>query len=171
MADVATTEELFFLAIQVERAAEQVYNVLNEKFAHHPEVAVFWKVYAGEEASHARWLERLREKCPTRELAKPADLGLLNASRNLLQSLAEYRVAYIRDLEEAYQVGLRLESLDANALYTYLLSRYAPDRASQTHAQGQLKAHMSRFCEDFPPDYGSPEQRRAVRALPNLQAV
>ncbi|OQY21229.1 MAG: hypothetical protein B6I35_08850 [Anaerolineaceae bacterium 4572_32.2] len=48
MADV-TVAELFEMAIGAEKAAEELYHGLAAKFAHHPEVADFWKEYAAEE--------------------------------------------------------------------------------------------------------------------------
>ena len=80
----ATVAELFDLAIRAEKAAEEMYRGLEAKFAHYPEVASFWRQYAAEEAGHATWLERLRERLSQEELSAPADSRALENARVVL---------------------------------------------------------------------------------------
>ena len=58
MADI-TVSDLIGLAIQIENTCKTLYEGMEKKFFHTPEIATYWHHLANEEAGHARWLEDL----------------------------------------------------------------------------------------------------------------
>lgn len=113
MSDKSTIAKLLELAISVEKAAEELYRGLEVKFAHHQEVADFWRRYAVEEAGHARWLERLRDTLSPEQLSAPADPLVLKEARKVLQfsienALRGYRKT--RNLLSQYNSGHKIRT-------------------------------------------------------------
>ncbi|RLC71671.1 MAG: hypothetical protein DRI81_17420 [Chloroflexi bacterium] len=163
MADV-TVAELFEMAIGAEKAAEELYHGLAAKFAHHPEVADFWKEYAAEENGHAQWLERIRNGLSQDELAALADPTMLREARAALQVSVERALAQVHDLEDAYQLVGELENSETNAVFDFLITHFSSDAKTQAFLRAQLKEHIGRLMIDFPTRFRGAAMRRRVTA-------
>ena len=127
MPNKATVSELFELAIAAEKAAEELYRRLEKKFAHHQEVADFWRKYAAEEVGHAHWLERLRDALNPDQLSAPADPFVLKDAHKVLQFSVENRLNDIKNLEDAYQLVNELENSETNAIFEFLITNFSSD--------------------------------------------
>ncbi|MBU0493440.1 MAG: hypothetical protein KKA73_17740 [Chloroflexi bacterium] len=163
MSDAAVAE-LFELAIAAEQAAEELYLGLAEKFAHHPEVADFWRAYAQEEAAHARWLERLRDNLEADKLAAPADPTMLSNARRLRQSSVARALAGVGNLEDAYQMASEAENAETNMIFDFLVTSFAADPRNRTFLRNQIGEHVGRLVHEFPMRYKSVVVRRSTPA-------
>ncbi len=161
----ATVTELFELAIRAEKVAEKLYCGLEEKFAHYPKVATFWKQYATEEAGHALWLDRLRKRLTFEELFEPADTYALGNARMALQFSVEDALEEIKDLQDAYHVANELESSETNAVFEFLITHFSCDEETQTFLKAQLRDHVTKLTTKFPMQFKDAQMRVSVEAL------
>ncbi len=160
----ATVAELFELAIGAEKAAEEMYSGLAAKFSHYPEVADFWKQYAAEEAEHAAWLERLRERLDL-ELSESADSYALRNARAALKFSVEDALEKVQDLEDAYQVANELENSETNAVFEFLITHFSHDEETQSFLKAQLSDHVAKLMTGFPMQFQDAKMRLSVEAM------
>ena len=106
-----------------------------------------------EEAGHARWLERLREKLSSEELSAPADPSMLKAARGILESSVEKQLAEIKDLRGAYQLASELENSETNAIFEFLVANFAADEQTRTFLRSHLKDHIGKLMLWFPTQF------------------
>lgn len=163
--DDITVAQAFEIAIAAERAAEKLFQGLEAKFAHHPEVAIFWKQYADDEEKHAKWLEDLKAKLTTEQLS-----GLVDAhTRELLQAITDLPVekalAGVKDLEDAYQLVNDIETGETNAIFQFLLNNFEPDGQIRDFLRMQLNKHIGKLSIDLPIQYKGIPARKAIQAL------
>jgi rubrerythrin len=163
MPNKATLAQLLDLAIEAERAAERLYHELAAKFAHHETVAAFWREYAGEEAMHAEWLERLRDSLTPERLSAPADPGVLQEANRALQVPVERMLQGIHNLEDAYQLVNDLENSETNAVFDFLITNFAEDKKTQAFLRSQLKDHIGKLAIDFPVQFKLASVRREIK--------
>ena len=164
MQEGATIAQLFALAIEVERAAERLYRGLEAKFASHPEIAGFWRQYADEEAGHALWLERLRDKLAPERLSVPAAPAMLESARVLLQWLIKNPVKEVKNLEDAYQLANELEHSEINVIFEFLITNFSVDRDTPSFLRAQLRKHLAKLMTEFPQQFGNNIMRSAIQA-------
>ena len=164
-ANKETVGELFKLAIAAERAAEELYHRLAEKFDHRQKVADFWNKYAAEEAGHAKWLGQLRDRLSAEELSAPADPIKMQEARTALEFSVEQRLRGVQDLEEAYQLVNELENSETNAVFEFLINNFSADERTQMFLRSQLREHLARLAVEFPMKLGGRAWRQKIKAL------
>jgi rubrerythrin len=164
MSQQVTVDQLFDLAISLERAAEALYQGLAARFAHAPQVAKFWQQYAAEEASHARHLAHIQASLGPERLSEGADAGMVEQARRLLEVSAGTRLNQVRNLEAAYQLANELESAETNAVFEFLIERFSGTREAQSFVRAQLKNHIGRLMSEFPEPYRSRTNRLRLKA-------
>jgi rubrerythrin len=152
------------LAISAEKATEELYRRLEAKFAHHQEVADFWGKYAAEEARHAQWLERLRDRSSPEQLSAPADPLMLKDARKILQFSIEDALEKIENLEDAYQLMTELENSETNAIFEFLIANFSSDERTLSFLRSQLEDHLARLTE-FPTQFRGTARRQVIKAL------
>ncbi len=160
-----TVAELFDLAIGAEKAAEEMYRGLETKFTHYPEIAGFWRQYAAEEAGHARWLERLRDRLGQEELSAPADSRALENARVVLEFSVKDALEEIENLQVAYQVANELESSETNTVFEFLITHFSYDEETQSFLKAQLREHIAKLTTKFPAQFKDAAMRLSVDAL------
>lgn len=165
MSQQVTVDQLFDLAMALERAAEALYQGLAARFAHAPQVAKFWRQYAAEEASHARHLAHIQAKVSPERLSEAADAGMVEQARRLLEVSAGTRLNQVRNLEDAYQLANELESAETNAVFEFLIERFSGTREAQSFVRAQLKSHIGRLMSEFPEPYRSRTSRLRLKAM------
>jgi rubrerythrin len=158
-----TLARLLDMAITAERAAEELYHTLEAKFAHHPEVADFWREYAGEETMHAEWLKRLRDSLTPEQLAEAADSNALDEAHRALKIPVEKRLKNVHNLEDAYQLVSDLENSETNAVFDFLITHFAEDAKTQAFLRSQLKDHIGKLAIDFPIQFRLNAVRRGIK--------
>lgn len=163
MAKKATVATLFELAIAAERAAEALYRALEKKFAHHQPAADFWNSYAKEEAGHARWLERLRDRLSAEQLSAPADPKVLQQANKALQFSVEHALKGIKNLDDAYQLTNELENAETNAIFEFILNNSPTDEQTTAFLRAQLQSHVGQIMIEFPTQFDS-QARLAIKA-------
>ena len=159
-----TVEELFKLAIELEKYAEKFYLGLETKFADYPVLAVFWRLYAQEEARHARMLEDLASELFPLELAAPAPKEGLDNARQLLQTPVDTLLAQVTDLDQAYEIAFNLENSETNSLFHLLFQRYSVVKESEYAVTDLLREHIAKLVCDFPAPYNKKAERLSVLA-------
>jgi rubrerythrin len=163
--DTDTVTELFELSIAAERAAEGLYLGLAAKFAHHQDVADFWRNYAGEEAGHARWLERTRDGSSPEQLSALADPAILKNARRFLGFSPEFALEEIATLEDAYQQANDLENSEMNVVFEFIITGFSADERAGAFLRSQLRDHIARLMVEFPARFSHVSNRQAVKAL------
>jgi rubrerythrin len=163
MSNKSTVAELIEMAIAAETAAEELYHKLEARFAHHEDVADFWREYAGEEAMHAEWLERLRDSLTPERLSAPADPGVLKEANQALQVPVEKRLQGVHDLEDAYQLVNELENSETNAVFDFLITNFAEDKKTQAFLRSQLQDHIGKLAINFPIQFRLASVRRQIK--------
>jgi rubrerythrin len=162
MPNKSTIAELIEMAIAAEKAAEELYQGLAAKFAHQEDAAAFWRRYAGEEAMHAAWLERLQESLTSEQSATPADPSILESANRALQVSVDRRLKEVENLEDAYQLVHDLENSETNAVFDFLITNFSEDKKTQTFLRSQLQDHIGKLTSEFPVPLDA--VRRQIRA-------
>ena len=160
-----TISEAFKVAIQAEHTAEKLYQELERKFAPHPEVATFWRLYATEEARHAEWLKDLKTRLTAEVLSAPVDESTLALMNAVNQFSLEKALKNVTDLEDAYQLVMDLENGETNAIFQFLLINFETDERIRDFIRAQLNQHIARLSIELPTGYKSIMKRRAVKAV------
>ncbi len=164
MSPDATVDALFEMAIAIERSAETLYRGLQAKFAHIPEVAAFWEMYANEETGHASYLESIRAELSAEQRAHPADPQVLQDARKMMAFSVEHGLNRIGTLEDAYQIAYEIETSETNTIFEFLITNYTLAQKSRAFLQRQLHQHIDKITAEFPTPYRDAERRRAVTA-------
>lgn len=159
-----SVEDLFYLAIALERAAETFYRGLAAKFENQPKIAIFWRKYEHEEAGHARFLEELLGRLSLEKRRQVASTELVAAARRLLQTSPESMLAGITNLEEAYRVAHEIETNETNLIFETLIADFVASDQTVAFLKRQLREHGDGMGREFPPPYDSPVARRSVQA-------
>lgn len=166
MVKQGTVDELFELAILAERQAESLYLALHARFAHHPQVAEFWRQYAADEAGHAHALVHLREAQSVETLALPADPEILIRARSFSRFSVDRVLNRLEDLEDAYQLVNEVENGETNVVFDFLVTYLTEDKKAQDMMRAQLADHVTRLVRQFPASYSTSALRRLVTLLP-----
>lgn len=159
-----TVSDLIGLAIQVENTCRALYEGLEKKFAHTPEIASYWHGFAREEAGHARWLEDLRAKSSAAQLEKKADVETLQRAQQALEFSSAQSAKNIHNLEDAYQIANELENSEVNTIFEFLITNYAGDPGTIAFLRTQLNTHTANLQSKLPAEYQSKSARRALKA-------
>jgi len=160
-----TVAKVFDIAIAAECAAQDLFKGLEEKFAHHPDVADLWRQYAVEEVAHADYLSKLRAQTPEEQLAQPVEAETVRLLREVADFSAEEALQNIKNLEDAYQLVHEAEHGEVNAIFAFLLDHFEGDQAMRDFLRDQLDAHVAKLSEDLPTKYRGSVARRSVEAL------
>ncbi len=163
MPDKATIGELFEWAIATERMSEKFYRGLATMFAHCPEAAEIWKLYAQEEAGHARSLEHLCNTVPPAQLNEPADPVMVDHARQAAQLSVESLLANVRNLDDAYRLATEAETSETNLVFEFLITHFSADERARSFLRTQLKEHMN-MAARFSTRFKSIIERQEVRA-------
>lgn len=165
--NLQTVENLFERAIELEEAAEILYNRLAEMFSQAPEVARFWKHYADEERGHAAYLRRIQAGVEAQRLAAPADSTLFEKARFCLESSSLQRLESIATLEDAYRLAVELENSETNTIFEFIIVNFSTDELAKSRRflRAQLSTHIAKLQNEFPAQYRSQVARQKVLAV------
>jgi hypothetical protein len=163
---VANIRELFGKAIELERAAETLYESFADFFAEHRTVASFWKHYADEEGGHAAYLERVLESLPADRLLEPANSHMLRGLNDCLRAASPDRLSNVYNLEDAFQLATELENSETNAIFEFIIMNFSTDELAKSHKflRAQLSSHINKLQEAFPVEFRSVAARQSVVA-------
>lgn len=165
MADPTTLAGLFELAIAAEQTASSIYDRFAQLFAAYPKIARFWHEYARQEDAHAEWLTQLFESMDADQLNQPTDPNVLQNAQRLLSISVDQILAGVHDLEDAYQLATEMENGETNAIFEFLTEYAAPSERLRAFLRAQLKDHLGKLMVDFPLEFRSAAQRRAIQAV------
>ena len=165
MSNQESVAELFELAIAAEEAAEALYRGFGAKFAHHQDVATFWRKYADEEIGHIRWLDGVRDKSSLEQLSAPADLSVLKDAREFLRFSPQHALEGVTNLEDAYQLANELENSEINVVFEFIITNFSADESAGSFLRSQLKDHIARLMTEFPARFSHAASRQAVKVL------
>jgi len=160
----STLATLIELAIRSERAAEAYYLGLADLFEHPAELAGFWRMYAGQENGHARWLEALRDRTPAKTLARPADPHMLTAIRHMFRFSPADLLKLVETLEHAYQQAVELENSETNTVFDFLITHYHDESETPEFLKAQLSEHIALLETGFPAGFRNAANRSRVKA-------
>lgn len=165
---IDTVARLFEYSIALERAAETLYRQLEKMFAVDPELALFWKRYADEEAGHALYLEHVRADVDASRLAQPADVDMMRKVRHCLKVASPDALRKIKTLEDAYELATELENSETNAIFEFVILSFSTEELAKAHSflRTQLSAHIARLENDFPKAYRTRTAREQALAVP-----
>ena len=159
-----TIGDLIDLSIALENATEALYRGMQASFFREPEVAQFWQSYADEEAGHARWLEKLKDRVSDKLANRLDHPHLVDAARNLLKVTPQEYLNQINNLDEGYRLAVEIENSETNAIFEFLILNYSLTAQAANFLQAQLHTHVKRLIEHFPVKYRNPIKRLSVRA-------
>ena len=160
----ASVDELLALAIQSERATEDLYRRLRRMFSDVVEVAQFIERYASEEAGHVVWLENLRANLTPEKLAAPAVPLIFQDALRISRVSIDEKLDAVQTLDDAYHLILDVAKGEANQVLDALINTYYEDESTRDFLQDQLHQHMQRVSEAFPHQYASQAARLKVPA-------
>jgi rubrerythrin len=166
MSQQVTVDQLFELAIALERAAEALYQGMATRFAHAPDVARFWQQYAAEESTHARGLAHIQAELSPEHLSETADAEMVEQARRRLKVSVGTQLNQVRNLEDAYQLANELESTETNAVFEFLIEHFSATQEAQSFVRAQLENHIGKLMTEFPEPY-----RRSRASRLRLKAV
>jgi rubrerythrin len=160
-----TVAQAFEIAIAAERAAERLFQGLEAKFAHHEDVAAFWKQYAYEEAKHAEWLEGLQARLTPERLSERVDDHVVKLLQAVMELSVEKALSGVKNLEDAYQLVNDIETGETNSIFQFLLNTFEADEQIRDFLRMQLSKHIGKLSVDLPAQYRGIPARKAIRAL------
>jgi Rubrerythrin len=163
--DKVTVAQAFEVAIATERATERLFRGLETKFAHHEDVATFWKQYALDEAKHAEWLEGLKTRLTTEQLSRLVDAHTVGLLQAVTGFSVEKALLGVKNLEDAYQLVNDIENGETNAIFQFLLDNFETDEPMRDFLRAQLNKHIVRLSIDLPVQYKGIQSRKAIQAL------
>jgi rubrerythrin len=161
----ASVEELIQVAIEAQRATEELYRRLTQLFAHVPEVARFVDRYASEKAGHAVWLNSLRGKLSAEKLAAPAIPLIYQDAQRVAESSLRDDLDQIETLEDAYKLLVETVGGEANQVLEAIVNTYYEDEKTRIYLLGHLHQHLRRVETDFPDSFNTREARQTVKAV------
>ena len=161
-----TVNELFELAIELEKDAESLYHRFAKMFAHEKDVADFWRKYADEERGHAAFLERIRSRLTEETLSAPGDNSMLKSVHKGIKNSVNYQLQTIQTLEDAFQLAMELENSETNAIFEFIITSFSAEELVKSHGflRTQLKKHCNMLTDDFPTRFKSKLMRMKVNA-------
>lgn len=151
--DKVTVAQAFEVALAAERASESLFQGLEAKFAHHEDVATFWKQYALDEAKHAEWLEGLKARLSTEQLSRLIDAHTVGLLQEVTGFSVEKALFGVKNLEDAYQLVNDIENGETNAIFHFLLDNFEADVQMRDFLRAQLNKHIARLSIDLPVQY------------------
>jgi rubrerythrin len=161
----ASVDQLIQIAIQAERATEQLYRQMKRLFVHVPDVARFIDRYAAEEAGHVVWLQNLRKRLSAEKLAAPAIPLIYQDAEQVSQGPMEEDLDRIETLEDAYQLLLGMVRGQANQVLEGIINTYYEEETTRSFLLDHLRQHQQRIETEFPDQYADLQARQAVRAM------
>jgi len=161
----ATIGDLLALGIQLEAGVERVYEEFAGMFEHCPEVAAFWRVLAGDEASHKNRLIEIGREMSKKRLSQPGDSRMLQEARKLLEVDLRERSAEVRNLDDAYELANDLESSETNTIFRFFLTELHRDVKVLSTLMRDLDEHVERLMTGFPAQYASRTQRLGIKPI------
>jgi rubrerythrin len=159
-----TVAQAFIIAIAAEKAAEEMYQGLEAKFANHEDIAAFWEQYAGDEVEHAEALEGMLARLTPAQLSAPVDSPTVAALQVLAGFSVEKALKGVKNLEDAYQLVSEVESGETNAIFEFLLM-FEKDEHLREFLRAQLDKHITRLTDGTPARYKGILSRKAIQAL------
>jgi hypothetical protein len=164
-----TVDTLFDYAIELEKAAEDLYRNMAQLFSTEPKVVRFWEQYANEERGHAAYLERVRKAMSPDELSKPAKKSILVQAHRSLQGTSQVDLRKVRNLEDAYQLALDVENSETNAIFDFMISNFSTGELAKSYKflKMQLNLHVTKMEREFPAPYKSRSHREKLTAQGN----
>lgn len=167
MAGSPSVDDLIQVAIQAERATEELYRLLTKMFAHVAEVARFITGYAADETAHVVWLESLRGKLGPEKLAAPAIPLMHQEALRVSQAQVGKKLESVENLEDAYQLMVDIVHGEANQLLRSLINTYYEDESTRVFLLDHLRQHTERISKAFPAAYATRQARKSVKAIRN----
>lgn len=164
MPQPSTTNDLFDLAVTMEKSAEDLYRRFARMFSSEPDVAKFWSRFADEERGHANYLERVRGTLPSEVLAAPGDAAMLEAAQRGLANSVDSIVNHVKNLDDAYQIAVELENAETNAVFDFILVNFPTEELAKSQAflRVQLGRHVAAIENELPARFKSTMLRREI---------
>ncbi|MGB8983599.1 MAG: ferritin family protein [Anaerolineales bacterium] len=162
--DNVTVAQTFEMAIAAEQAAQRLFQGLEAKFAHCPDVAALWKQYAYEESKHAEWLEGLKSRVPAEQLSGLVDDQTVRLLQAVTEICVEKALQGVKNLQDACQLVHDIESGETNAVFQFLLNNFEADERMRDFLRMQLNKHISKLSDELPTQYQGALARKAIQA-------
>ncbi|MEW6364242.1 MAG: ferritin family protein [Acidobacteriota bacterium] len=150
-------------AIDAEKVAKEVYDLLAEMFAHEPDVSGFWKDLARDEAAHHEALEMILVRLTAEQLAQTIGSDRAARWRALRLQPAGQLVRSVQTLQHAYELAHELEHSEVNAMFAFFTSRFVTPVERGSFYRAQIELHLQKL-EQFSDTHGDMEWRRSVLA-------
>jgi rubrerythrin len=151
-------------AIQAEKASENLYHGLEQKFTAEPEVAAFWRQFAEEEANHIKWLENLTGRLSESDLEKAVETQTQDLFYEVRLFSWENALDNIHNLADAFEAVNDLENGETNAVFRFLIDNFEVDKSIRDFLLAQLTTHISRLSTNLPPAFRDILTRQATKA-------
>jgi rubrerythrin len=163
MPDDQTIETLFELAITAEKAAQDFYLGLAEKFSHLSTVSDFWRDMGKDEVSHVKALREIRVSLTPDQLSAPVDPAIWWKAKEVSRFSVQNRLNSVKTLEDAYQSAHYLEYSEINTVFEFLLTEFTSSNKSREFIVSQLRDHVEKLAE-FSEASGDAVRRRSIVA-------
>jgi hypothetical protein len=158
----ATNDDLFESGIAIEDLQREFYKILSEKFAHHQEIADFWKGMEDDELHHASLLESIRGSLPYDRIEAKVGPSIILAAYEVLKTTAKERAGSITNLNNAYKLVNDQENSSLNTIYNFLVVGFSRSDDVLRFALAELERHVQKLA-DFPQTFGDAEWRKSIK--------
>jgi hypothetical protein len=140
-----TVATLIALAVAAERAAQEMYRILVERFADRPLVADVWRQMMHDEATHIGQLEAIRRTLTPEQLQSPVDPDVMWKARAINPHMIPARLNAVETVWDAYQLAHDLEHSEVNTVFEFIMLEFIPGGAQREFVAAQLQAHTARL--------------------------
>jgi len=147
-----TVATLIEFAIAAEKASQELYARLTQRYSYLPQVADFWQKMSLDENAHARSLEKIRDSLTPEQLLAPVDPVVFEQAKRNASLSVEDKLNPISTLEDAYQLAHDLEHSEINTVFEFITAEFVSLDVQREFVTAQLKKHVARLGE-FPVAY------------------
>jgi len=157
-----TTENLFKLAVEIEKEAANVYEKFSKVFAYMPQIFAFWSGMRDDELEHATTLQGISKSLSAEQLISLPDHALWNSVVDVRRMLGRDLTVSVENLDDAYELAHELESSEVNNIFKFLTSHYVASEEQEKLLDMQIVRHLKKLM-DFSSNYGDRHWRKEFK--------
>ena len=140
-------ENLFKIALHLEKIARQIYLEFSLKFIENKEVSDFFEMMAGQEEGHYNFLKSMIEKSDPADLNEEVDIyQAVKSYLNLLEILYS-EIPEIKSIKEALELAHEIENSEINTIFSIVVERFVDAKDRKELLYKQIILHNQALIE------------------------
>ncbi len=166
MSDNESAATLLEIMINLEKKAQNFYQILIGMFSHEPKVTKFWKKLMDQERTQVQEIEKIRDSLTPDQLSSPTDPITIQDMRKSLEHPLDDIFDSINTLDDAYKTAHMFENSEAGNKFQSLCLSFITSKKRQKFFGTHIITHLETI--NNPPDFMKDlDWRKSVKAIKN----